>query len=75
MPENESADSLGRAGREDAESTVARFLETRLPEGGLPDAGVAFEREHDRSRGDPRHEVAKGRELGVPSHDARDMTR
>ena len=69
--ERERRLALGRAGREDAEPTVARLLETRLPEGGLPDAGVAFERDHDRSRGDARHEVAKGRELGLPSHDAR----
>ncbi len=45
--ERERRLALGRAGREDAEPTVARFLETRLPEGRLSDAGVAF-------RGRPR---------------------
>ena len=69
--ERERRLALGRPGREDAESTVARFFETCLPEGGLPHAGIAFEREHDRSRGDARHEAAKGRELRVPSYDAR----
>ena len=72
MPENESAVSLsaGRAAR--TRNPRSRcFLEACFPERGLPYAGVAFEREHDRSRGDPRHEVAKGRELRVPSYDAR----
>ena len=69
--ERERRLAFGRAGREDAETAIARFLETRLPEGGLPYAGVALECDHDRSQGDARHEVAKGRELGLPSHDAR----
>ena len=56
--EREGRLALGRTGSEDAEPTVARFLETSLQEGGLPDAGVAFERDYDRSRGDARHEVA-----------------
>ena len=56
--ERERRLALGRTGCEDAEPTVARLLETSLPERGLPDAGVAFERDHNRSRGDARHEVA-----------------
>ena len=62
--------ALGRARHEDAERTVARLIETGLPESGLPDPGLAFERKRPSTLRDAGHEPAYGRELGVPSHDA-----
>ena len=56
--ERERRLAFGRASDEDAEPAVARFLETRPPEGGLAYAGIAFERERDRSSRDARHEIA-----------------
>ena len=72
MPENESAVSLS-AGR------AARTRNPRSPASSRPASQrVVFptpaspsSANDDRSRRDARHEVAKGRELGVPSHDAR----
>ena len=71
MPENDSAVSLsaGRAARMRNPRSPASSRPA-CPEGGLSDAGVAFERERHGTLGDAGHETAKGRKLDVPSHDA-----
>ena len=62
--------ALGRARQEDAERTVARLIETGLPESGLSDPGLAFERKRPSTLRDGGHEPAHGLEFDVPSHDA-----